>query len=448
MPTTSTSQNICELTRGIGELVRLGSATEADPIVINLPETRPTAYPDFLVRLWVTERTNQTEVLFVEMEIMDGNAATLNLDELKEWTDAYNTRLLFGTIETQHNGTGDGERYVTKMRHALVLDGLTQTALETVLATMQSEGQRCYRMIRILMRTNYAKMLRARQSRTALSDLDALVGLQSVKGMVHGLAAQQRVERERQKFGLQPTNLSPHLVFTGNPGTGKTTVARLIGRMFKEIGLLSKGHVVEVDRSGLVAKYVGQTAIKTKEVCERAIGGVLFIDEAYSLTGTGNDFGPEAIEALLTFMEEQRGKCVVIVAGYEAEMAAFIASNPGLRSRFDRTIDFPDYSDDELVTIFDGLVEAHDYVLDDAARSAVRSFIAAMPRGDGFGNARDTRRLFNDVVCNHASMLSGVAKPTKQQLQLISADAIPRVSIPVPAKQGSAPAVERWAGYL
>ena len=180
MPTTSTSQNIRELAKGIGEFVRLGSATEADPIVINLPETRPTAYPDFLVRLWVTERTNQTEVLFVEMEIMDGNAATLNLDEFKEWTDAYNTRLLFGTIETQHHGTGDDEKYVTKMHHALVLDGLTQTALETVLGTMQSEGQRCYRMIRILMRNNSTRMLRAlraQQSRTALSELDELVGL-------------------------------------------------------------------------------------------------------------------------------------------------------------------------------------------------------------------------------------------------------------------------------
>ena len=266
--------------------------------------------------------------------------------------------------------------------------------------------------------------------------------------MVRGLAAQQRVERERQKYGLQPANLSPHLVFTGSPGTGKTTVARLIGRMFKEIGLLSTGHVVEVDRSSLVAKYVGQTAIKTKEACEKAIGGVLFIDEAYSLIGTGVDFGHEAIEALLTFMESHRGKCVVIVAGYEAEMAAFIASNPGLRSRFDRTIDFPDYSDDELVTIFDGLVEAHDYVLEDAARAAVRSYIAAMPRGEGFGNARDTRRLFNDVVCNHASMLSSVAKPTKQQLQLIPAGAIPAVPAPVAAADRGVPAAERWAGYL
>ena len=206
---------------------------------------------------------------------------------------------------------------------------------------------------------------------------------------------------------------------------------------------------MEVDRSGLVAKYVGQTAIKTKEVCDRAVGGVLFIDEAYALTGTGVDFGHEAIEALLTTMEARRGEFVVIVAGYGAEMAKFIASNPGLESRFDRTIHFPDYSADELFEIFEGLVREHDYVLDPAAAAAVRTCMRALPRGQGFGNAREIRRIFNNVVCNHASLLMNTPAPTKQQLQSITAAAIPNshVATSVPASEGTAPTT-RWAGYL
>jgi len=452
LATTFIDQQLDELVAGIGVLMHRGSATEADPAVISLPEPGHNAYPDFEIRLWVTERTNGAEILFVEMEIGRGGAPGLNLDELKEWTDAYNTRSLFGSIETLQSGSGREATYITTIHHALVLDGLTHKTLETVVTTMQVASRRCHRVIRMLVRDHSREILAAqleRARRTALTDLEALVGLQSVKEMVRGLTAQQRVEQERKKHGLRPALATPHLVFTGNPGTGKTTVARLVGKLFREIGLLPRGHVVEVDRSDLVAKYVGQTAIKTKEVCDRAVGGVLFIDEAYALTGTGVDFGHEAIEALLTTMESRRGEFVVIVAGYGAEMTKFIASNPGLESRFDRTIHFPDYSADELFKIFEGLVRDHDYVLDPAAAAAVRTCMRTLPRGQGFGNAREIRRIFNDVVCNHASLLMNVSNPTKQQLQSITAAAIPSSHVPtsVPASEGTA-STPRWAGYL
>ena len=180
--------------------------------------------------------------------------------------------------------------------------------------------------------------------RTPLSELQEMVGLQPVKRMVQQITDVQKVSRVRRRNGLNAVAPSPHLVFTGNPGTGKTTVARHIGRIYKSLGLLSSGHVVEVDRSQLVGGYVGQTAIKTREALDSAKGGVLFIDEAYSLARDhANDYGHEAIETILAYMENNRGQIVVVVAGYPAEMKTFMSRNPGLASRFDYTLPFPDY---------------------------------------------------------------------------------------------------------
>jgi hypothetical protein len=260
-----------------------------------------------------------------------------------------------------------------------------------------------------------------------LGELDALVGLAPVKSMVRRLVAQQDVAARRRTAGLKAIPVSPHLIFTGNPGTGKTTVAGLIGRIYKELGLLSSGHVVSVDRSSLVAGYIGQTALKTRAACEQALNGVLFIDEAYSLSVDGRDFGHEAIETLLTFMEEHRGNFVVVAAGYPDEMQRFLHSNPGLRSRFEVTIDFPDYSDSELFGIFGKLVVDAEYRLRMGAIKRVSEYINALPRTKGFGNAREMRNLFTTVVCNHAEAVHRSGLMTKNALSLITAEAIPPV---------------------
>lgn len=241
---------------------------------------------------------------------------------------------------------------------------------------------------------------------SVLGDLDQMVGLGPVKSLVRQIANMQRVAGVRRRNGLNAVSPSPHLVFTGNPGTGKTTVARHIGRIYKELGLLSSGHVVEVDRGQLVGGYIGQTAIKTREALESAKGGVLFIDEAYALARDhANDYGHEAIETIMAYMENNRGKIVVVVAGYPDEMANFMAMNPGLASRFDYTLQFPDYSHDELAQIFERLAAEFDYELDDLARGALKLVLSSWQRGHGFGNAREVRRLFHEVVATHGAWL-------------------------------------------
>src|SRR3954451_14875193 len=245
------------------------------------------------------------------------------------------------------------------------------------------------------------------------AELDSLVGLDSVKEQVRALVAFLQVQGQRLQHGLPEVATSQHLVFLGNPGTGKTTIARLLAEMYRAMGLLKKGHLVEVDRAGLVGEYVGMTALKTDRAIRRALDGVLFIDEAYALAregrGAGVDFGQEAIESLLKRMEDHRHRLVVIVAGYPRLMNEFLESNPGLRSRFSRELTFPDYSDEELIAITARFADQSEYRLTEGAGEALRRIFGQAQRGEGFGNARYARTIFEQALNAQALRLAGEA---------------------------------------
>jgi stage V sporulation protein K len=261
--------------------------------------------------------------------------------------------------------------------------------------------------------TDQFESLRRPEQERSLDDLqaelDALIGLETVKEQVRALMAFLQIQGRRKDAGLPEVATGQHLVFLGNPGTGKTTVARLLAEMYRSMGLLRKGHLVETDRAGLVGQFVGTTALKTDRVIRRALDGVLFIDEAYALAPDNayHDFGAEAVEALLKRMEDYRHRLVVIVAGYPRLMNRFLDSNPGLRSRFDREISFPDYSTEELVSITGKFAADHEYVLREGAEEVLRAVLDGAVRGEGFGNARFARTLFEQALNAQALRLAG-----------------------------------------
>ena len=247
-----------------------------------------------------------------------------------------------------------------------------------------------------------------------------------MKEEVHNLINMVQVYKLRREHGLPTTDMSLHMVFTGNPGTGKTTVARIMARIYHSLDILSKGQLVEVDRSGLVAGYVGQTAIKTAKVIDKAMGGVLFIDEAYALNGRSeNDFGQEAIDTILKAMEDHRDDLVVIVAGYTELMDRFIHSNPGLESRFNRFLEFADYTTDELVAIFRMQCKKGCYTLDEGVEDLVRDYIAEENAdSDSFGNARGVRNIFEHILVAQNNRLAAMEKVTKEDLMKITEEDI------------------------
>lgn len=256
-----------------------------------------------------------------------------------------------------------------------------------------------------------------------LEELDGYVGLRTVKAEVRSLVNLVKVAQMRRDHGLPTEKMSLHMVFSGNPGTGKTTIARLMARIYHSLGILSKGQLVEVDRSGLVAGYVGQTALKTGKVIESALGGVLFIDEAYALTGgQENDFGQEAVDTVLKAMEDHREDLVVIMAGYTALMERLIHSNPGLESRFNRFLEFPDYSLEEMMEILDLRCRKAGYTMDEKAREAMAAYIQAENTdSETFGNARGVRNLFEKVLVQQANRLAAQPEVTREDLQRLTA---------------------------
>lgn len=263
-----------------------------------------------------------------------------------------------------------------------------------------------------------------REIERLVGELNRMVGLEDVKKEIHSLINLIKVKKLREKYKLPQMNMTYHMVFTGSPGTGKTTVARLVAKIYKELGILSDGTLTETDRSGLVAGYVGQTAIKVKDVVERAIGGVLFIDEAYALApeNSANDFGAEAIDTLVKLMEDHRDNLVVIVAGYTDEMNRFLKANTGLYSRFNKFITFHDYSEEELLKIMDSMSQEVGFCMTDHARQKVADLLAAMTpqQKKDFGNARGIRNLFERIVSNQANRIIRYTSQSIKDITLIT----------------------------
>lgn len=300
-----------------------------------------------------------------------------------------------------------------------------QASEESVSAGKASAEEDSKTEVRQQAETQQAQADEKKPETDPMEDLNELIGLTGIKHDVRELYDFTKIQKLRKDAGMKTVPVSMHLVFTGNPGTGKTTVARILARLYKQIGVLSTGQLVECDRSGLVAGYVGQTAVKTQKKIEEAMGGVLFIDEAYSLARSadqGMDFGQEAIDTILKAMEDHRDEFVVIVAGYTKPMETFIHSNPGLQSRFNKFIEFPDYTVDELLAIFDLNCRKYEYVPDPEAREQVKTLLmlrkAQMP--ENFANAREVRNLFETIITNQARRIAVLEHPTKEEMQKIT----------------------------
>ena len=270
---------------------------------------------------------------------------------------------------------------------------------------------------------NEAEMAQCKRVEEVLQELDSLIGLKSVKKLIIELQAFIEIQKRREKENLLTDKLVLHAIFKGNPGTGKTTVARIIGRLFKEIGVLKKGHIIEVERADLVGEYIGHTALKTREQIKRALGGVLFLDEAYSLARGGEkDFGKEAIDTMVKAMEDHKDNFILILAGYKEEMKWFLQTNPGLRSRFPLHIDFPDYSMQELLAIAEQMLRQRQYHLTEEAKKELENilFHKLIIKQEHNSNARLVRNLIEKAIRRQAVRLVNQLQITRNDLMLIT----------------------------
>jgi len=284
----------------------------------------------------------------------------------------------------------------------------------------------CIRICYLSITRNKSRKMGIEDLTRLLAELDNLTGLKTLKSEILTLINQIKIAKTREEHGLSAVSTSNHLVFMGNPGTGKTTVARILAEIYCALGVLSKGHLVETDRSGLVAGYVGQTALKTREIADKAMGGILFIDEAYSLSEEEkNSFGKEAIDTLLKIMEDKRDDFVVIVAGYPDEMKKFLKSNPGLESRFNNFINFEDYNAGELYEIFVGMCNKHKYVFEPAIIEPLKQYFANLyekkNRDANYANARDVRNFFEKALKRQSNRLAPLGDNlTRKKLSTIT----------------------------
>lgn len=314
------------------------------------------------------------------------------------------------------------EKNVRDKINQLSNEGKAQLSIETEVETME-EAER--KPVAVATKTPGEEPEKPKEpEKSGMEELNELVGLKTVKHDVEELIGLAKVRKMREEKGMKAVPMSLHLVFSGNPGTGKTTVARILGKLYKEIGILSTGQMIETDRSGLVAGYVGQTAIKTQKKIQEAMGGILFIDEAYMLNQKDENFGQEAIDTILKAMEDHRDEFIVIVAGYTQLMKEFVESNPGLKSRFNKFFEFPDYTNEELQEIFELQCKKYQYKLTEEADKAVREEIIRLEeaKGENFANAREVRNLFEKIIANQAARVSALEDVDEETLSTITID--------------------------